>query len=54
LLGQFRIGRQSGDLALPQRDPVLREAVEFLRAFHRGFLAGRTIAAANPGRNVRI
>jgi len=46
LLGQFRIGGQSGDLALPQRDPVLREAVEILRRFHRGsFLARRTIAA---------
>ena len=51
LLGQFGIGRQSGDLALPQSDPVLREAVEFLRPFHRGSSPQPTIAAAGFGRN---
>jgi hypothetical protein len=32
--GQFRIGREPGHLALPERDPVFRQSVEILGPSH--------------------
>jgi hypothetical protein len=36
--GQFRIGGQPGNLALPERDPVFRKLFEILWASHHAGL----------------